>query len=246
MSETFPFGTAVSEPPAPAPPEGTPVEPEDEPRSRRTLVLALALVAALVVGAAAWLLLSGGDEEPAPVAAPRTDTAPVEEPVAPETAPEPPVLDAGAPVRDPFAPLVAAEPEGAAGETAGDPAPAAPEGPSGPAGGAGDQGGNTVPGTGSPATGGSTSGGSSTGGGAGKDTPPAATVRTLEVVDVAAGMRHARVTVDGRAYTVAPREGFASGFYLRGLWDGKCGVFRYDGGTFFDLCEGQSREVGKR
>jgi hypothetical protein len=109
-------------------------------------------------------------------------------------------------------------------------------------------------GAGAPGAAGGGSGGTRGGqpGGQGGEEPgsrPGVSVLRVLAVDTPEPERTAdeptvKVTVDGTAHRVRPLHAFADGFYLRGVYDGQCGVFRYDGGMFFDLCVGQSREIG--
>ena len=104
----------MSEPmfPAPEPDGAAPAPVIDEPSgsSRKTLLVLGGVLGAVVVGAGAFLLLSGGSDTAAPVAAPTTKSAPA--PAASPSAsatPKPVVRPATASVgtRDPFKKLFA-------------------------------------------------------------------------------------------------------------------------------------------
>jgi hypothetical protein len=213
---------------APDEPETTADAPEAG--SRRVLLVAGAALAVVVLGAVAFLLLGGGgDEEVAPAAKPSSAAPPVSQPApaAPLPAVAKPSDKGDHAFRDPFQALLVA---GTAGGTTG--GVTAPVGTT------------TVGGT-TTTTGGTTTGTTTTGT-TGTTTGTTGVTATspvnVKVLSVTAGNSSGRVTVKGKAYSVAVGDEFATYFKVLRFTNGRCGTFQY-GDERFDLCEGETAKM---
>jgi hypothetical protein len=222
---TSPFGTPVTDAPAPV----APALEEAAPSNRRNLVILGGVAGALAVGAGAYFLLFAGGSDPEVTGAAVLPRTPRVVASAPATAPAAPPIKKYVSVkaRNPFAPLVSVPVAAAA-----------------PAGGTttGVTGGTTA-GTSGITVG--TTGGSTTGstGGSGT-TPTAVPAPQIKVAlnAVSDDNTAARIRVAGKTYTVKPLEEFGTYFKLLNLRDGSCGAVQY-GDIVFDICEGGTRTL---
>ena len=186
---------------------------------QRVLVAALAGVLLLLVGLLVVRPLLGGSDEgqatPPAVTAGASPTTTTPQLIGPSTSVTPSDAAAGS-VKDPFKPLV----------SAGSAAAATGSGLSAAAGGSATA---TTVATGSTVAGAGTGTASTPGGGA-------STERQVALVSIKDGT--AKVTVDGKAYSVTEGESFAGGYRAVDI-NSECASFE-SGTTAFTLCEGEA------